>query len=259
LSGWVAATALASRTSQPTIGLLVTPVAFWNVGVLAKLAATLDHVSAGRAILGMGAGWLEAEYRAFDIAFGDSAGDRLARLAEVVPLVRRLLDGETLDHQGAHVGLAAAYQAPPPLQSPLPILIGGEGRRRTLPIVAAHADLWNARGSIDDLRAADSRLRELCAETGRDADAIERTTNRWVTIRDHASDAQRVLADSLSHHGIERYDSSIVTSGPPASIAAELQPLLDAGFSHIIWSLRAPWDHQTIDRMPEVRRLLEAT
>lgn len=258
-SGWIAATALASSTSRPTIGLLVTPVTFWNIGVLAKMAVTLDHISGGRAILGLGSGWLEAEHAVYDLDFGSSAGNRLARLAEVVPLVRRLLDGETVDHDGALVTLTGAFQVPPPRQARLPILIGGEGPRRTLPLVAGYADMWNARGSLDDLQSADTRLRELCRQSGRDPEAIERTTNRWVTIRDQTSEAERVLDDSLRHHGVADHDRGIVVTGPPTFVAAELHPVVQAGFRHIIWSLRAPWDLETIERMPEVRMALEAT
>src|SRR5204862_5671861 len=120
---------------------LVSANTFRNPGLTAKLATTLDHVSAGRAILGLGGGWFADEHEAFGLEFGSGFGDRLDRLAEAVELIRRLLDGERIaDHEGRFYRMRDALAAPRPIQAHLPLLIGGSGPAKTLRIVARHAD-----------------------------------------------------------------------------------------------------------------------
>ena len=102
LEGWITLAALAAVTTRARLGHMVTANTFRNAGVTAKMATTLDHVSGGRAILGLGAGWFEREHDAFGITFGPRMGERIDRLAESVPLIRRLLDGETVTDDGPH-------------------------------------------------------------------------------------------------------------------------------------------------------------
>ena len=168
LEGWSSLAAIATVTSRARIGLLVAANTFRNPGLTAKLATTLDHVSGGRAILGIGGGWFEREHDAFGIDFGAGFGERLDRLGEAVPLIRRLLDGERVTHEGRFYRMHDAVCEPRPIQARLPILIGGSGPRKTLPLVARYADIWNAYGSPDTLAAADAILREACAAAGRD-------------------------------------------------------------------------------------------
>ena len=192
LEGWTTLAAVAAVTDQARLGLLVAANTFRNPGLTAKLATTLDQISAGRAILGLGGGWFADEHEAFGIDFGSGFGERLDRLAESVEIVRRLLDGERFSHDGPAYRLRDALAAPRPIQDHLPILIGGSGPQKTLRIVARHADLWNAYGSPAMLAASDAILRERCAEIGRDPDEIERTVNLNVVVRRTAREAERV-------------------------------------------------------------------
>ena len=254
---WATIAALGALTERATIGTLVGAIPFRNPGLVAKLAATVDHITGGRAVLGLGGAWLAREHHMHGIDFGASAGERLDRLHEAVPLIRGLLDGETVTHSGRFYNLVEAEQFPRPLQSRLPILIGGQGRRKTLRTVAMYADMWHTQhGSLEKIRGSDAVLRAHCADVGRDPATIERLASKWVTIRDDPDEARRELDASLRHHGLEEYEPSILAAGTPAAVAGSLRGHIEAGFTHLLFSLRAPFDHETIERMPEVRRLL---
>ena len=257
---WATIAGLGALTERATIGTLVGAITLRNPGLVAKLAATVDHITGGRAVLGLGGGWLAREHHMHGIDFGASAGERLDRLHEAVPLIRRLLDGETVTHSGRFYNLVEAEQFPRPLQTRLPILIGGQGRRKTLRTVAMYADMWHTQhGSLEQIQASDAVLRAHCAAVGRDPATIERLASKWVTIRDDPDEARRELEASLRHHGVEGYEPTILAAGTPAAVAQALRAHVDAGFAHILFSLRAPFDHETIERMPEVRRLLAHT
>src|SRR5204863_3861987 len=100
LEGWTTLAAVGAVTERIRVGLMVGANTFRNPGLTAKLATTLDHISGGRAVLGIGGAWFEREHEAFGIDFGRTTGERLDKLAEAVPLMRRLLDGELVTHQG---------------------------------------------------------------------------------------------------------------------------------------------------------------
>jgi alkanesulfonate monooxygenase SsuD/methylene tetrahydromethanopterin reductase-like flavin-dependent oxidoreductase (luciferase family) len=258
LEGWATLAAVSGLTTQATVGLLVSANTFRNPGLTAKLAATVDHISGGRAILGIGAGWFVREHEAFGIDFGASPGDRIARLEVAVSLIRRLLDGERVDHNGPVYPMTDAVLAPRPLQPHLPILIGGSGPRKTLRVVAKYADAWNTRGSLEEVTQRDAILRTHCERVGRDPDLIERTLNQEGIIRDDASEAREVYDRVFRSHGIRPEDAPASNCGSPSTVAAWLRPFLRAGFRHIMWIQRAPFDLETIRRLGEVRSLLEA-
>ena len=136
-------TALAAATTRVRCGCLVYCAGYRHPGVLAKAAATIDHLSSGRAEIGLGAGWAEAEYAAFGIRF-PPVGERLDLLDEAAAAVRALLHEGKADVAGAHVRLRDARLEPRPVQPHLPIWIGGAGERRTARIAARHGDGWNA-------------------------------------------------------------------------------------------------------------------
>lgn len=142
LEGWTVATAVAARTERIRIGHLVLCDGFRHPALLAKMAATLDHVTGGRLDLGLGWGSVPAELATW--GFDDHpAATRAARLEESIEVMRALFTGEPVDHRGAHFTLTGATARPVPLQDPLPIHIGGAGTRLTLPLVRRHADWWN--------------------------------------------------------------------------------------------------------------------
>ncbi|HEY6608810.1 MAG TPA: LLM class flavin-dependent oxidoreductase, partial [Candidatus Limnocylindria bacterium] len=162
--GWATVAAIAATTTSAAVGLMVGANTLRNPGLTAKLAVTLDHISGGRAVLGLGSGWIESEHAMHGIAFGNSPGERLDRLEESVRLIRPLLDGEEVSASGRFYDFAGARHLPRSLQDRMPILIGGSGPRKTLRIVAEHADMWNTRGLPDELAASDAVLREHCAQ-----------------------------------------------------------------------------------------------
>lgn len=253
---WTAISAIGALTRRVTVGLIVGSNTFRHPGLVAKMAVTLDNITDGRAVLGIGAGWYEPEHRMHGIQFEASAGARIDRLSAAVAVIRRLIDGDIVDHESKWYSLVGAKHEPRPVQARLPILIGGEGPTKTLPLVAAQADMWNARGSVESLAATDAILRDHCARVGRDPNAIERLTNRWVVVRDDSRDAERAMDDTNRVHGIFDPDPGIIVTGPPEAAAAAIQPVIKIGFRHLIVSLRAPWDLETIARFPDVRELL---
>jgi F420-dependent oxidoreductase-like protein len=255
--GWTLLTGVAAITERVRVGLMVGANTFRNPGLTTKIAATLDHVSNGRAILGIGGAWFEREHEAFGIDFGASVGERLDRLEEAVPLIRRLLDGELVNHQGRFYTFVDALIEPRPIQAHLPILVGGSGPKKTLRTVARHADGWNTSGDVDTLRGYLEILADHCAHAGRDMSTIEKTLSFPTIIRDRVEDAEAVRATQLAFNGIEDGGGVPVLIGSPALIAETLQPYRELGFSTVISRMPAPFDRETIDRLPEVRALLD--
>jgi alkanesulfonate monooxygenase SsuD/methylene tetrahydromethanopterin reductase-like flavin-dependent oxidoreductase (luciferase family) len=256
--GWMSLVGWAGATSRIRLGLLVGANTFRNPGLTAKLAATLDHVSEGRAILGIGAAWFEREHEALGIEFGGSPGDRLDWLDESVGLIRRLLDGEEFDHRGRFYTLREASLRPVPIQPHLPILIGGMGPRKTMRIVASHADSWNISGASYDTTAERNRtIDEQCAAIGRDPAAIERTVSFPIVIRDTPATAEQVLADLLRANGVDGGLNVPTLLGPPSLVADGIRPYRDLGFTSVFARMPAPFDRETIDRIGEVRALLD--
>jgi F420-dependent oxidoreductase-like protein len=258
LEGWLALTGVAALTSRVTVGLMVGANTFRQPGLTAKLVTTLDAISGGRSILGIGGAWFEREHDAFGLPFGASVGERLDRLDESVGIIRRLLDGERVTHTGRFYALHDAICEPRPVQPHLPILIGGSGRTKTLRTVAMRADAWNTSGTVDAVRDNDAVLREHCAAVGRDQGAIERTVSFPIVIRATREAAAERLAELRHHNGMEQDFDTPPLVGPPDEIAAVLRPYLELGFRHVIARLPAPYDLETIDRIGEVRAAVEA-
>ena len=257
LEGWTTLAALATVTKKPTLGLMVGANTFRNPGLTAKLATTLDHISNGRAILGIGGAWFEREHDAFGFeTWGSGFGERLDRLDESVMLLRRLLDGERVTHEGRFYTFHDALCEPRPVQAKLPILIGGSGPQKTLRTTARYADAWNTSGSVEELQRKDATLRERCAEVGRNSDEIERTVSDWFLIRDDRDEARRILAGLAKANGDSLGDDEHAYVGSPQQIADELRPVVELGFRHVIFDALAPYDTETIERLPEVRDLL---
>jgi F420-dependent oxidoreductase-like protein len=254
LEGWSTLAAVAAVTSRARLGLLVAANTFRNPGLTAKLAVTLDHISGGRAILGLGGGWFADEHEAFGLDFGSGFGERLDRLGESVAVVRRLLDGERFSHQGRFYTLRDALAAPRPVQPHLPILIGGSGPTKTLPIVARHADLWNAYGSPESIAASDAILREHCAAIGRDPDEIERTVNVNVVVRRTRAMAIRAWRSYAETHRPREGEGRLVVGGHWSVVASALADYAAVGVRHPILVFRSPWDLETIRGIGYIKR-----
>ena len=255
--GWGLLSALGPLTKRVRLGLMVGANTIRNPGHTAKLAMTLDHLSGGRAILGIGGAWFEREHDAFGIDFGAGFGERLDWLDESVMLMRRLLDGERFSHEGQSYTFHDALVEPRPIQAHLPILVGGSGPRKTLRIVARRADAWNTSGTVDDVRTKVEILAEHCADVGRDIATIEKTLSYPITIRDSRAAAGAAFGVLLAANGIDDMEGSPVLLGAPTDVADGLRPYLGLGFETFIVRMPAPYDRETIDRMAEVRELLD--
>lgn len=217
LDGWTTLAALASQTHRIRLGLLVASNRFRPPAMLAKIATTVDVISKGRMNLGIGVGSRPSppearrEYPAFGLPFDDVA-DAIVGLDEACTVIRRLwTESQPFDHPGSTVQLAGAFSNPKPLQPRPPILIGGRADA-TLRIAARHADIWNLPGG--DLRDAverSARLDRHCAELGRDPSTLQRSVHLPVTY-----DAPNATRDEIARH-------------------------IDAGFTHIVLGLPAPF------------------
>ena len=258
LEPYMSLAAVAARTSRATIGLLVSPTSLRHPTLMAKMVTTLDHISDGRAVLGVGAGWAEQEHTQFGIEFGGSTGERLRWLEEALPVLRGMLDDARPSASG-HFEVQAVTNAPRPLQPRLPLLVGGAGRRVTLRLVAEHADANNLIGDQSMVAETDRVLMDHCEAIGRDEREIERTVAlRWPIIRDDREEATRARAKMLEGHGI---DPGMVPelAGTPEDLVEYLGGYVDVGYHHIIAGLLAPYDEETMTRLvSEVRPRLEA-
>jgi F420-dependent oxidoreductase-like protein len=257
LEGWMAMAGLAPLTRRVRLGLMVGANTFRQPGLTAKLATTLDHLSDGRAVLGIGGAWFEREHDAFGIDFGASPGERLDRLDEAVMLMRRLLDGERFSHDGPVYTLDDALVAPRPVQAHLPILIGGSGRQKTLRIVAERADAWNAASTPEELRELLDVLRGHAEAVGRDLSTLEITTSFPLILDDDAQVARARLDALLAANGTVDLGTGPQLLGSPESVADALRPYRDLGVSTVIVRMPAPYDRQTISRIGEVAAALE--
>jgi alkanesulfonate monooxygenase SsuD/methylene tetrahydromethanopterin reductase-like flavin-dependent oxidoreductase (luciferase family) len=254
--GWSVLAALAPITSKVRLGLMVGANTFRNPGHTAKLAATLDHLSEGRAVLGIGGAWFEREHEAYGIDFHSGFGERLDRLDEAVMLMRRLLDGERFSHEGRFYTMTDALSEPRPIQAHLPILVGGSGPKKTLRTVALRADGWNTGGTLEEVTAKLAKLAEHCEAVGRDIATIEKTVSFPIVIRDDPDAAEAAFQGLMDHNVVNRQDQRPLL-GPPRHVADTIRPFIDLGFETVICRMPGPFDRETIDRMAEVRQLLD--
>jgi alkanesulfonate monooxygenase SsuD/methylene tetrahydromethanopterin reductase-like flavin-dependent oxidoreductase (luciferase family) len=256
--GWTAMSALAAVTSRVRLGLMVGANTFRNPGLTAKMATTLDNISDGRAVLGIGAAWFDREHEAFGIDFGASPGERIDRLDESVMLIRRLLDGERFDHTGPAYTFHDALCRPRPVQARLPILIGGSGRRKTLRTVAQRADAWNTSGTIEEVRDALEALAGHADAVGRDLATLEKTISLPIVLRDTAAEAKARMGELLAHNQVEHMGEVPHLAGSPDEVADAIRPYRDLGFETVIVRMPAPYDDETTARIGEVAERLTA-
>lgn len=200
LEAWSELAAVAALTERVELGTLVTPPFFRNPAVLAKQIATIDHISNGRVIAGLGAGWNQPEFEAYGCAF-PSLGERMRALEECVEILKRLWTEERASYRGAHFSVRDAYCEPKPIRRP-PILIGGGGERVLMRIVARHADIWNNLAVYQgQLGAKVEALRRRCDEEGREFDSIEVSQQCIVILAEDEAAARRALEKSQRIYG----------------------------------------------------------
>ena len=171
---WTTLTAIGANVPRIKLGTLVSGNTYRHPAVLAKMAATLDHITDGRVILGLGSGWQENEHTHYGIPFYTTR-ERLERLDEACQIIKSLYANSKTDFDGKYYQLSDASLEPKPVQHPLPLLIGGGGEKRTLRITAEHANAWNVWGDVAILRQKMEVLDNHCADVGRNPGEIHRT------------------------------------------------------------------------------------
>ena len=260
--GYTTLAAWAMATEHTRLGLLVGANTFRDPALVAKMIATIDHISRGRAIAGIGGAWFEHEHRADGYDFGSGFGQRLDWLDEAVAAIRGLLDGEEVTSEpGGRYTFDRAIHHPAPVQPHVPIMIGGSGEKKTLRTVARYADMWNAMGPLDLMRRKVEVLRGHCEAVGRDPAEIEFTLGLKTTIRDSQAEAERVWREHMAHNRtpiskVEADDT--FWRGTPEQIAERLAPYVELGFTTAISEIPAPYDDESIERfIGEVKPLVE--
>jgi probable F420-dependent oxidoreductase len=188
---WGVLPAVAAVTRRVRVGTLVSPTTMHHPALLAKRAATIDHLSGGRMVLGIGAGWQLNEHAAYGI---DLSG-RVSRFAEAIQVIRELLATERTTFTGRFYAVTDAPCDPKPVQQPLPILVGAKGPRM-LRITARHADEWNAWADADSAGPLRRQLIEACEAEGRDPARIRATTNALICLDGERPSGRAALAGS---------------------------------------------------------------
>jgi alkanesulfonate monooxygenase SsuD/methylene tetrahydromethanopterin reductase-like flavin-dependent oxidoreductase (luciferase family) len=250
--GYTILGAWAAATQQVKLGLLVGANTFRNPGLVAKSVATLDHVSHGRAIAGLGAAWFDDEHEAHGIEFGSGVGERLDWMDESAGAIRTLLDGGVVSSPpGGRYAFRDLRHSPSTIQPHLPIMIGGGGEKKTLRTVARVADYWNVSATPEDLARKNAILGEHCAAVGRDPSTIVRTSGCWIVIRDTKEAAERVWAEQMARNRSDLRDSDRyrLFFGPPDYVADKLREHVAAGFESTIVEMATPYDAETIERL----------
>jgi F420-dependent oxidoreductase-like protein len=202
LEAWTTLAAIAAITARVQLGTLVTPVGFRNPALLAKMAATLDHISGGRVIVGLGGGWFAMEYEGYGYEF-PPLRTRLEQLDEAATLIKRMWTEDQPTFTGKHFRTAGVHCEPKPARRPHPpLLIGGGGERVLLRLAARHADIWNNLAvNQPQLAHKVDVLRQHCRAIGRDPASIQVSQQTMVVIGKDAADAHAKTEKARAIYG----------------------------------------------------------
>jgi F420-dependent oxidoreductase-like protein len=225
LEAYTALGALAARTSRIKLGTLVTGVTYRNPALLAKMVTTLDVISKGRAVMGIGAAWHEAEHRGYGVEF-PPVGERMDRLDEALTIIKGMFREERPSFEGRHYRIERALNSPRPIQPGGPkILIGGAGEKRTLRLLARHGDIGHWFGSgVDDLKRKKEIFERHCEAEGRDPSTVLLTVGAGLLLVRSERDAAAAL------EGIPAARRRMVTAATLPQAAERLGRYIDAGF-----------------------------
>jgi F420-dependent oxidoreductase-like protein len=254
LEGNTALAALAARTSTLNLGLLVGGVTYRNPALMAKITTTLDVLSGGRAILGIGAAWFEDEHRAYGFDF-PPLKERFERLEEALQIARAMFTQEAPSFEGTHYRIDGVLNNPRPIRGDIPILVGGSGERKTLRLVAQYADGSNIFGGPDQVRHLLDVLGEHCAAVGRDPAEITKTRLGTLAIARTHEEAERVMALWPDRMALppERLQATL-TVGDPDEVGERVRALFAAGLDGLIFNMPNPWDPDAVALAGETLR-----
>jgi alkanesulfonate monooxygenase SsuD/methylene tetrahydromethanopterin reductase-like flavin-dependent oxidoreductase (luciferase family) len=236
LEAWTLATALLSSTERIQVGHMVLCNQFRHPAVLAKMATTLDQISAGRLQLGIGSGSIEDEHKRVGMNWG-TFGQRSARLGETLQILHQAFADERIDFVGDHYTVQDMPIKPGPARRPRPpIIVGGVGEKYTLPLVARYADVWNVPTyALGELEHKTAVLRSLCADIGRDPDTIVLSVQAVMALAPDDDALPRVREFAEKRFGIPAFglhEGGLI--GTPPAIVDRLHELQDLGFGQIV-------------------------
>jgi F420-dependent oxidoreductase-like protein len=247
--------ALAARTTRVHLGTLVTGVTYRNPAVLAKEVTTLDVISRGRAILGIGAAWFDQEHEGYGVTFPPTR-ERMDRLEEAVQVCRAMFTQETATFEGQYYRVKDAINNPRPIRPDgIPIMVGGGGEKRTLRIVATHADACNLFGQPDEVRHKLDVLARHCEAVGRDPRSVHKTRLGTLFIDKTLEAAEAKLGGMLRERGMDLASmdetsrhaiAGMFHVGGPDEVAEQVQELLDAGLDGLIFNLPDAHDLESV-------------
>ncbi len=244
LEAWTLLSALAPSTSKIRLGALVLCNSYRNPALLAKMASTLDKISDGRLILGVGSGWMDEEYRGYGYAFPPTL-ERIEQLDEGLDVIKRLFTEKCADFQGKYYTLDQAYNRPAPAQGPHPpILIGGGGEKYMLKVVARHADIWNCPNnhSIEFEKRRDA-LRRHCDDRGRDFSEIEISEQSFIVVGADEADFKKRWEMANAFLGSTFDLENTAFRGTPEQVVEQLQKRVAQGvtfFTFLSGDFHAP-------------------
>ena len=224
--------ALAQHTETVGLSALVTGNTYRHPTLLAKTITALDHVSGGRATLGIGAGWFELEHDQLGYEFGTFT-DRFEKLEESLQIIKPMLNGEKVTLDGKHYQVTDAVNSPPPI-SKIPIMIGGSGEKKTLRMVAQYADESNLAGATpEEIPRKLEALEEHCGRLGRDRSEITVTKLTMCLVAPTMEEAEADLREIAAVKGWDEatmeFAKAILIYGDPDTVGEKLQELVDAG------------------------------
>ncbi len=253
MDGWTVVSAMAALTQRVRLGVMVTGVTYRHPGSLAKIMATVDQISNGRLILGIGAAWHQPEHTAYGIPFYPNA-ERIARLREAVQIIKALSTQRRTDFRGRYYQLADAPFSPKPVQQPHPpIWIGGWGEKLTLKVVAELADGWNTTGSPLYVTPKVEALRRHCEAVRRDFGGIVKSVMPLKLA--FTSDRRKAISElRTSPRASGRTPEDVAGDyllGTPAEMREQIGRYIDLGFSHFAPNVIYPYDEEAIQRFAE--------
>jgi F420-dependent oxidoreductase-like protein len=246
--GFALLAAMAASTTRLRCGMIVAGVTYRNPAVFANIGMTIDHISGGRAEIGIGAAWYELEHNDYGIPF-PTIGTRMRMLDEACTIIKSLWTERKTTFAGRHFQVQDAMCEPKPIQSPLPLWVGGAGERKTLRIVAKHADGWNTfLGSEEVYRHKLEVLAGHCADVGRDPADIRKSLVFGAILGEDEAEAEERLAEraeQTSTHPNELRGRMIV--GTPEQCVERLAPFAALGVGDFLLQARPPGDRRSME------------
>jgi F420-dependent oxidoreductase-like protein len=255
--------AIAARTSSVMLGTLVTGVTYRNPAILAKIVTSLDVISKGRAFLGIGAAWFDVEHEALGVDF-PPVKERFERLEEALRICRAMFRGERPTFEGRHYRVKEAINSPAPITpGGPPIMIGGQGERKTLRLMAEHAEMANLISGFDELPRKLDVLAAHCADVGRDVDSINKTTLVSLFLGETYDQGiakldQRLAPMGLTWAGLDegtraQFAARFIVGGPD-EVGERCQAFLDLGLDGIVCNM--PSDGLDLDAVAHAGEVL---